>query len=693
MKSLLRKYCYTKLLILCSVAYFGLNAQQDIKHYLNLANEYSQQSNFDSSFYFYDNAQQLASASNNQIQVAYINKLIGTEFIYMGQLDSALTHLNNSIKLAAKLKIDTLIANNYINIGYIMFLQGKTDSAGVLFDRSLKIYSSIPDSVGIAKAYNLLTILYKSTGDFEKAIEAALISSYLYKKFEKTQEYIRSLINLGNIYERLGEYDTAYSCYQILHRLSLEQNKPNQALTALINMAVIDYNLGVEASLRNDLETANIKYQRAKESYQKAIDISKEKNDKQTLALCYTNMSKLYVKNEEFEEAIIASKDAIKLSKEIGDINILIYAYKNLGLCYNQIGDNHNAESALNQSLTLAQNARQKEEQEEILIGLSDVHENLGNYKYALEYQRRASIMRDSVMNEAKQKEIEKHKTHYEILHLKDQNRINELDKKRIRAERNTTFGIGVSVVIVLLVLLIFLRMRYRKNQIIAAQKIQKLVDEKKLMAARSVLVGQEKERERIAQELHDGIGVLLSTASIHFSSVESKADAETSDMLKKANKLLKDAGKEVRQISHNMMPGVLSKFGLQEAIEDLFEDVEKAGDLMVNLQLTCGDSRLPENMEIMIYRIIQEMLNNTLKHAKASKISLYISRDDDEIFLDFTDDGIGFDEEKLPLDKNLGLSGIRSRVEYLGGTIKLTSSEGKGTRYAITIPLSEKIV
>lgn len=679
-------------MILCSVANFGLNAQQDINRYLILANEQSQQSNFDSSFYYYDKAQQLASESNNQIQIAYINKLIGTEFIYMGQLDTALTHLNNSIKLADKLKIDTLIANNYINIGYIMFLQGKTDSAEVLFDRSLKIYSSIPDSVGIAKAYNLLTILYKSTGDFEKAIEAALISSYLYKKFNKTQEYIRSLINLGNIYEKLGEYDTAFSCYETLHRLSLKHNKPNQALTALINMAVIDYNLGVEASSRDDLEMANIKYQRAKEGYQKAIDISREKNDIQTLALCYTNMSKLYVKIEEFDEAIIASKDAIKLSKEIGDINILIYAYKNLGICYNQIGDYHNAESALNQSLTLAQNARQKEEQEEILIGLSNVYENLGNYKYALEYQRKASVMRDSVMNEAKQSEIEKHKTNFEILHLKDQNEIKELDKKRMHAERNTTLGIGIFVVVTLLGLLIFLRMRVRKNRVITAQKIQKLEDEKKLMAARSVLVGQEKERERIAQELHDGIGVLLSTASIHFSSAEAKADAKTSDMLKKANKLLKDAGKEVRQISHNMMPGVLSKFGLKEAIEDIFEDIEEAGDIDINLQLTCGGVRLAENMEIMLFRVIQEMLNNTLKHAKASKISLLISKDDNELFVDYTDNGIGFDESKLPQEKSLGLSGIRSRIDYLGGTIELSSAPDKGTKYAIMIPVSEKI-
>ena len=95
--------------------------------------------------------------------------------------------------------------------------------------------------------------------------------------------------------------------------------------------------------------------------------------------------------------------------------------------------------------------------------------------------------------------------------------------------------------------------------------------------------------------------------------------------------------------------------------------------------------------MEIMIYRVIQEMLNNTIKHAKASKISLYISRGDDEIIMDYMDDGVGFDEDKLPHGENIGLSGIRTRIDYLGGTSKLTSEPGKGTKYSISLPISKK--
>jgi signal transduction histidine kinase len=136
------------------------------------------------------------------------------------------------------------------------------------------------------------------------------------------------------------------------------------------------------------------------------------------------------------------------------------------------------------------------------------------------------------------------------------------------------------------------------------------------------------------------------------------------------------------------MMPGVLSKFGLREAIEDMFEDVEDAGEIEVDLRLEPGEKRLPENIEIMLYRIIQEMLNNTLKHAKASKITFSLRKKENEVSLEYTDDGVGFEENDFPQGRNLGLSGIRSRVEYLGGKIELVSGKGKGTKYYITIPL-----
>jgi signal transduction histidine kinase len=270
-----------------------------------------------------------------------------------------------------------------------------------------------------------------------------------------------------------------------------------------------------------------------------------------------------------------------------------------------------------------------------------------------------------------------------------DQNRIKELEKKQIRFERNLAYGLGITLIALLLLLIVLMRMRSNKNRIISAQRIQQLEDEKRILAAQSVIVGQEEERKRLAQELHDGIGVLLSTASMHFSNLSLDDDpAKTKDIYSKATKMLNEASKEVRKVSHNMMPGVLSKFGLKEAIEDLFEKVEEIETIRTDVSLTCSNERLPENLEIMIYRIVQEMINNTLKHAKATQIKCYMKRDQEKITIHYSDNGKGFNVLSLPHDKSLGIYGIRSRVDFLSGSVNLKSGKDIGTTYEIEIPL-----
>jgi signal transduction histidine kinase len=394
-----------------------------------------------------------------------------------------------------------------------------------------------------------------------------------------------------------------------------------------------------------------------------------------------------------FEEALKSSLKSLKYAREAGDKELETKALLTLALTYKKKKDYEKAEKYYLESIALAEKAGLLKSLKTAYNNMAVLYKTTGKYKKGYEYQVKCSRVTDSITDKEKIRAREKYKAEYELLHLQDQNRINELEKRRVTFQRNLTIVIGILVIVLLLIILVSFRMRAKKNRIIAEQKIQKLEDEKKLMAAQSILVGQEKERERIARELHDGIGVLLSTASIHFSSVESKTDKETSEMLKKANKLLKDASKEVRQISHNMMPGVLSKFGLQEAIEDIFEDVEEAGDMRVELDIALGDERLAENTEIMIYRIVQEMLNNTLKHAKASVVSMTLLKKDNHLVIEYKDDGVGFDETKLPKDKNLGLLGIRTRVEYLGGTVDMKSEPGKGISYKIIIPLNIKSV
>jgi len=685
------KYSVVLYLFLClSVQVYS--SGNDIKEYMVKANKYYNQSNFDSCLYYYDKALGIAKNLDDEMLAAHILRLKGFTFSKVSNYDSASFYLQQSQNLAREIENDTVLAYAYLNHGWIMQVTGDSDSAFSYYHQALDVFERLGDSIGIAKTNINLAIFYKYSGDFEKCLEAALNAYFILKKTGNTRLYVNSLIHLGNSYEKLKENDTAISCYNMAYQLSVDHQFNEFANTALTNIAVIHFNYGLELKQNDKDEQAKYEFRLAEKNFLKAIYFNEKIGNKKEQALLYSNISIIYRRLDSVDKAVEVLHKSLEIAREINDIGIQIRAYNNLGLCYKTLEKFKKAEESYLESLALSKKTKQKDEQESVMSNLSNIYELMGDYKTALYYNREAALLSDSILNEAKLKEIEKHKINYEILHLKDMNRIKELDKKRIRAERNVTFWSAIFTVVLLIWLVVFLRIRARKNRIIAAQKIQKLEDEKKLMAARAVLVGQEKERERIARELHDGIGVLLSTASIHFSSVEGKVDNKTGELLKKANKLLKKAGQEVRQISHNMMPGVLSKFGLREAIEDLFEDVQESGTIEVDLNIVCpDDKRLPENMEIMIYRIVQEMLNNTLKYANASLVKFHISKSDELIEMVFSDNGVGFEEDKLPNEKNLGLSGIRSRVEYLGGKVILRSEPGKGTEYLITIPLSER--
>jgi signal transduction histidine kinase len=257
---------------------------------------------------------------------------------------------------------------------------------------------------------------------------------------------------------------------------------------------------------------------------------------------------------------------------------------------------------------------------------------------------------------------------------------------ERRTRQRNTYLYSGSSLVLILIFLFSYYSQRNRKNRVIIEQRILQLEEEKKLLAARFLVEGQEKERKRIAKELHDGLGVLLSSAKMHFTTIQVKIP-ENKSLIDKATQLLEQASGDVRRISQNMMPGLLTKFGLFEAVEDLFEQVDAMEKIQARVNIEGEERRLNENTEIMLYRIIQEMVNNTLKHAEAKTINLEIHISPEKLDIRYTDDGKGFDlKEKLSSQTTLGMTNIKSRVKFLGGELDASSEPGKGVRYSFTI-------
>ncbi|MCR9249422.1 MAG: sensor histidine kinase [bacterium] len=204
-----------------------------------------------------------------------------------------------------------------------------------------------------------------------------------------------------------------------------------------------------------------------------------------------------------------------------------------------------------------------------------------------------------------------------------------------------------------------------------------------------SMLEGQEMERKRIAREIHDGIGPLLSTVKMNLANIEGEIDHLPKDMaikFRQSYQLIDEAAGDLRAISHNLMPKVLSDFGLIEALETLCEKIDLHKKVNVEFICTGFDERLDEVSELGMYRICQELLNNSLKHANASYIAIQLFKSANSVRLSYEDDGVGFDTNQYV--DGIGLMNIESRVKALAGEFLIDSSEGKGMTATIEVPL-----
>ena len=210
-------------------------------------------------------------------------------------------------------------------------------------------------------------------------------------------------------------------------------------------------------------------------------------------------------------------------------------------------------------------------------------------------------------------------------------------------------------------------------------------------LATRAVLEAEENERQRIAKDLHDGVGQMMSAAKMNLSAFESElkfGDDEQKKSFEKLIELVDESCKEVRSVSHFMMPSALMKNNLGAAIEDFASKLDKKA-LEIHLYTEGLESRLDTNIETVLYRIIQECVNNVIKHAGATTLDISIVRDKDGISATIEDNGKGFDTSDPEKFEGMGLKNIITRVGYLKGTVDFDSAPGRGTVVALHVPIS----
>ncbi|MFN0213524.1 MAG: ATP-binding protein [Saprospiraceae bacterium] len=334
---------------------------------------------------------------------------------------------------------------------------------------------------------------------------------------------------------------------------------------------------------------------------------------------------------------------------------------------------------------------------------LSQAYNALDSLPLALSYSYRAAEIGDSLLSQERIAAL--HRLAFQFDTHQKRIEIDLLEKEKSVAQEQSKqqqlglATLGVALAAVLLALFFIVRdynHRIRANKVIVAQteeinqqKIRDLENTLKIETMQSMLAGQESERQRVAQDLHDSVGGLLAAAKIQLESMTAKTpQLAKDDDWTKIRGLLDETVSETRHIARNMQPSALLEFGLVTALRDLTARVHGKGMPHITFQHFGEFKDLDRATALNCYRIVQELLQNSLKHAQAKEIMVQITRTDNQLALLVEDDGTGFNPEKV--QKGMGTDNIARRAQFLKGEMSVQSANGQGTSTLVTVPIPE---
>ncbi|HSY61045.1 MAG TPA: sensor histidine kinase, partial [Cytophaga sp.] len=424
-------------------------------------------------------------------------------------------------------------------------------------------------------------------------------------------------------------------------------------------------------------------YNEAIRRYSASKDFAAKINDSLSISYSLSNIAGVYVIQKKYDDAEKNLLKALDIRRNLGDSFAIALTYSDLGTSMNAKGDYSKAVNYLTESNRMAEKIHYAELQSNNYNELADAAAKQMDYKKALEYFQKRTGLRDSIFSTEKTKQIEELNTKYQTV---KNEQIIEQQHNRIVRQNFIFLGIaGLALMIGLLSWSQYKRYKLRKET-----QLKTEIMKQQELATKAVIEAEEEERQRIARDLHDGVGQMMSAAKMNLSAFESEIKFSNEDQKRSFERiihLVDDSCKEVRHVSHNMMPNVLQKNSLAAAIHDFIDKIDKKA-LEIHLYTEGLDERLDSNTETVFYRVIQECVNNVIKHSAATTMDISVVRDKDGISATIEDNGKGFDTTDKEKFEGIGLKNILTRVEFLKGTAEFDSTPGRGTVVSLHVPL-----
>ncbi|GAB3357203.1 hypothetical protein GCM10027566_20800 [Arachidicoccus ginsenosidivorans] len=599
--------------------------------------------------------------------------------------------------LCAKNQWVTAMGSSAGYMGQSFYTSNEFDSAFHYLDLARKAFEkdTTPRAgANLGVILNIQANIEKAQGKYQAAIEHYLASNEAVGKVESKERAINlgiGYINIALVFKEMKQYQNVIDyCKKAINLFDKEEKKlSDSAYLKILNGARLQGSLYIADAYINlgALSTAG----QILDNLQKAV---KEVNSHDLSAFYYTELGNYYKAGAFWGKAQTAYNQALSFAAKIDRrkteplLALAEIAAKQ---------QNYSASTVYARSALSTQRAHIKPKVKAQALKLL-AEALLANKQYpeaARQFQAYATLS-DSLnsaqakikINEIENKYQNKQKADSILVLTKNsQMQLLALHKK----ESQNIFIIIATCLLLLTGLLFYRNLRHKhlllkKSEEFQHQQILQLEQERQLIAAQSLMKGQEQERSRLARDLHDGVGGLLSGVKLRLSSMKGNfyLPEESAISLQGIIGQLDNSIQELRRVSHNMMPEALIKYGLKEALENYTDYIQSSGALQIQLQLYGLEHRLNQDTEIILYRIVQELLTNVIKHAQATNVLLQFIRNNDRFTLTVEDNGKGFDKDPEGAKNGAGLSNINARVAYLNGNMDINTAPGKGCSITI---------
>jgi signal transduction histidine kinase len=559
-----------------------------------------------------------------------------------------------------------------------------TDSFLVIAEQKFR---QLNDKKNIAKLFNARGSQHVMLGNYWVAADAYTKAAEAFDELKDTANSIIAYQNLIAVLGQVKNHERAIVLGRKTLRLAEQQRDTLSVGYSLQNLVTDLIYTG-----RMDEATSYL---------DRLLNFGNTNSDQNLSAEIYSTFGLYYFHKNDFAKAAGYFETAIQKAQSLDNKYQLANHYNSLGQAYSRLGRFLRSKEILTTGMNVARENHNKRAESDIALSLSSLYDSTGDYAAAynsllLHAQLTDSILSGETRNYTSQLEAlyETNRKENEILRLQKVQQQKDFAIKR----RNTYLAIGIGLIVLLIIILYLLRRNYGNKQKLAMQqaalleeKIKTIEKEQQVSSLQSMINGQETERTRIAKDLHDGLGGIFSTVKMHYSTLQQDTPlVKDNPLYKKTLDLIDNASDELRKIAHNMMPEVLMKVGLVEALQDFCNNISSGKLLKITLQTFGMEKRLSSGTEIMLYRIIQELVNNIIKHAYATEAIIQINREGNRLSLTIEDNGKGFDTGEVEEKRSMGMATIRSRVDYLKGRLTIDSRKDIGTTVMIDLLLNE---